>query len=125
MDILAVIIGLLGVSFILSYIAFSLKEEHWVLALVTMFVAIFLLLFVPKVIDDGSQNCQLMVNQSTVDVSGLITTYTYMESCASSHIQDTPAQFYWLLTVFVIISEIYLSVQFVRFVLDKFGGLVK
>lgn len=131
MDPLSLIVSVLGVCFFLAYVSFQIKDEHWPLKIITLFVALYLLLFVPKFNDDTIPSCENVINATNL-TSGF-TTYHYMTLCMNQTGTDTKIlntdddndSFYTTLTYVLWIYSIYLVFYFMLYIVEKLRGNIK
>ena len=81
-DALAVVLGVGIASFVMFYLVSHLQEEHFLLKLLTIFFVLAMALLIPKALMDSNTICEPVVNST--NVTGNLTTYTYMDYCYSS-----------------------------------------
>lgn len=77
------VVGVLGLSFLLLYFMNSLDSEKpmmWVLKLIILFFVASMVLLVPKAVSDGVNVCETVVSNSTV-LSASVTSYEYAAFC--------------------------------------------
>lgn len=72
----AIIFGVGITSFLLVYFAYKIDDTHPVMRFITVFVAIAMLLIIPKAIIDYPTNCSIIVDEqnTTSSVAGGVTT---------------------------------------------------
>jgi len=108
---LELLVGILGVAFLLVYFAFKWDtEEHYLFQLLISFFFFSLLLLVPKAIVDNPNNCELVVNNQTVVNN--VTSFTYRNECVTTT-NMTHTIFYktvlWLYRLFALYIFLYFN----------------
>lgn len=64
MDGLAIITGIAITSFLLLYMAFNLEKQHGFLKILTIFAAVFILLYIPQLTVDLDKDCAVLTDGS-------------------------------------------------------------
>lgn len=112
MEALALIVGIGIVCFILLYFAFNLEKQHIVLKLLLILTSMSLLILVPKAGLDYKDNCDIVVENSTLNSTNNMTTYDYIYFCNTND-NSTQSSFYKVFLWFIRAFILYLAVYFV------------
>jgi len=113
----------------MSYLLFNLGRKdtetdgnnHFLLQLLLLFFIIIGVLLMGKAVDDSGTVCEVVINESIVNVN--TTSYTYMNQCYEST-NNTPTIFYKLTLWFVRLTSAYIFLYFVYQVLLFLGWVV-
>ena len=93
MDIIAFVFAIGVTSYILLKISELLDKEHDAFKVILVAFVFFNLLLIPKVIIDGKDSCEFVIDTSTVTEN--TTAYTYTEICREGS-SMTSGRFFWL-----------------------------
>jgi len=112
---LSLIAGIGIVCFLLLYFAFNLKEEHFLMQLLTLFFFVFLMFLIPKAALDYNDNCGMVINQTTrsfIDANNFtdINSYTYY---CEPNTKTTAVTFYKIITWFVRMFALYVLIYLI------------
>jgi len=82
MEVIAAVIGIVGISFLLLYIVFSLDPEHFLLKLLLILFFLVAIGLIPKALIDEQDYCDYVKANQTV--AGNVTTYQYARVCTTN-----------------------------------------
>ena len=115
MDIIAFVFAIGVTSYILLKISELLDKEHDGFKVILIAFVFLNLLLVPKVIIDGKDSCEFVIDTSTVTEN--TTAYTYAEICS----EDTSVTSGWFFKLGQLLFYLFVLYSFL-YVFSKVGG---
>jgi len=117
---LILMLGVLGVSFLILYFSRSIEKEHQAMKLFLSFIFVSLMLLVPSIANNAQENC-FAVNNFTentfIDELNFTSTSEYQILCQPSTMDSTNTAFFkvttwmirvfWLYTFFMLIYALF------------------
>lgn len=123
MDAVSTILGVGVFSALIFFFSFQIeKEKHYLLRLFLVFVAMAVLILIPKSLIDEQYTCESVVANST-DVNATVTTYEY-ESFCYTRTEETPTTFYnivlWFYRIFIGYVIVYLFIMALQWLYESY-----
>lgn len=122
MDSLVMVIGIGVISFFLLYFANTIDKEHYLLKLLSLFFAVGILIFIPKVALDSRTTCEPVIANTTI--ADNTTSYSYTSFCFDTD-ETSPASFHGSVVWFYRIFMAYVIVALMYYALMSLGDAIK